>query len=188
MRNTRYLLTLIILAAVVAVSAFAWKSMKSKPEPTPSPTLSPIVQEVEQPSPMASAPAQLEGKNFILQNPTVQAVETSNVSITFAPESAFKEQDKLGITKRIVEPYQLYQRELNGTQELQTIEISQNNQASAKDFPFLFSAKFDGGVNESFVIGRQGDSFNWYVPECLGGCPFSDNFKAKYPEIVKLAQ
>jgi hypothetical protein len=184
MRYGRYLLALAILAVVITASAFAWKKLTPKPQPSPEPSpvseLAP--QEIIQ---VASQPAQLQGKSFILQNPSVVVNDPMTNLISFEPDSAFTTQDKEGILNRIVEPYVLYQTEIQGTQKLDSIVVSQNTQASAKDYPFLFSATFDGGVSESFVIAREGQTFQWFVPECLGACPFSENFKKKYPEIIK---
>ena len=189
MHYGRYLLTLLVVALIITGSAFAWKTMTRNQEVVVSPSPSPLMSLAPSRTTEATGPAQLEGKNFILQNPSVQEVKTtSKVVVKFTPETAFKDQEKLGITTRIVEPYKLYQEELNGTQELLSIDITQNTQASAKDYPFLFSANFDGGVNESFVIARQGETFAWFVPECLGACPFGPNFTSQYPEIVKLSE
>jgi hypothetical protein len=187
MNYGRYLMTLVVVAIIVTGSAFAWKTMTRKPAPEVSP--SPTIVLASSPTPQATESTQLEGKNFILENATVtQVEETSKVVVRFTPESAFTNADKLGITKRVIDPYKLYQDELDGTQELLSIDITQNTQASAKEYPFLFSANFDGGVNESFVIARQGDTFAWFVPECLGACPFGKKFTVQYPEIVKLSK
>lgn len=189
MHYGRYLLTLVVVAVVITGSAFAWKTMTRTPslEATPQPSPSPLV--TTSPEAQATEPAQLQGNSFILENPTVvEAEKASKVVVRFSPESSFANTDRLNITKRIIEPYKLYQEELQGTQELLSIDITQNTQASAKDYPFLFSANFDGNVNESFVIARQGDTVAWFVPECMGPCPFGKKFEVQYPEIVKISK
>ena len=39
-------------------------------------------------------------------------------------------------------------------------------------------------IYEGFLYG-QSDPIEWWLPDCLGGCEFSDEFADKYPEIVE---
>lgn len=189
MRYGQYLLALAVLAVVISAGAFGWKRFDDRAKAVPSPTPSAVSQVSEtQVIEVASSPAQLQGKSFILENPTIKVNDPMTGLITFEPDSAFTAPDKQGIMARIVEPYVLYQTEIEGTQKLTSVVVSQNTKPNAKDYPFLFSATFDGGVNQGFVVEREGSTFKWFVPECLGGCPFSEKFKTEYPEIVKLSQ
>lgn len=118
------------------------------------------------------------------QAPT-QAV--ASPAVVIEAEAAYPAQDLSEIKARIIAPYLDYKAD-NQPGELISFKISQNPHPSKAEFPYLADGIFKNGGNEGFVIGKKDGHINWYIPECMNGCNFSESFKAKYPEIVKLAQ
>lgn len=49
---------------------------------------------------------------------------------------------------------------------------------------YLVTAIFKGGVINGFLFGAREQNYNYWTPDCMGGCTFSDDFKAKYPDVV----
>lgn len=51
---------------------------------------------------------------------------------------------------------------------------------------YLYTVKAIGkdGLYHGFLHGTRGEALEYYVPECMGACPFSDEYKAKYPHVV----
>lgn len=116
-----------------------------------------------------------------------QGSEVNVPVVVIEAEGAFPPEDVTQIKSRVIQPYIDFK---NDTQpgEVVSIQVSQNPHASKNEFPYLFDAIYKNGGNEGFVIGKTNGLINWYIPECLNGCQFSESFTAKYPEIVKLAQ
>lgn len=107
--------------------------------------------------------------------------------VVIQAEGAYPPQDVLEIKERIIAPFLDYKKEVQPGQ-LVSFSISQNTQPSKDVYPYLADAIFKNGGNEGFVIGKTNGHINWYVPECMGGCQFSEEFSLTYPEIVKLTQ
>lgn len=106
--------------------------------------------------------------------------------IVYEAEGSIPAADKTGIQSRIVDPFIDYN--INEvSQPMASITISPNNNPSKTEYPYLFSAVFESGGNQGFVIGKKDGQISWWIPECLNGCQFSNAFKEKYPEIVSLA-
>lgn len=180
MHQGRYIFVLTGFALLLIVGAYIFQDWRKATQPVPAPTPT----EETSPSPSTSdSPATSSGSTYRLETMQTQ-VSDAEIRITFSPELQENAQDMAAIRQRIIEPYIMYQRDLAGTQALQTLEIATNPNASAKEYPFIFTSLFEGGVEESFLISRQGDSVNWFVPECLNGCSFSESFRQKYPEII----
>jgi hypothetical protein len=90
------------------------------------------------------------------------------------------------LRKKVIEPYLEYYK--TGSKEqgnLVTLKVEINtNQQSSKDYPYKAEAIFSSGANMGFLVSKNNSTIDWWVPECMGTCPFSPDFKTKYPEIV----
>lgn len=52
----------------------------------------------------------------------------------------------------------------------------------------VFSRGNSGGLEE-YSYGKRGETPDYWIPQCLdGNCYFTEEFKKKYPEIVKKAE
>jgi hypothetical protein len=113
-----------------------------------------------------------------LTNPVDNTLESTspNPIIIFEPAGLFTDNIKNTITSKVLEPYALYASD-EGTNvvafHVQTAQVEGQYTVTAINSDESYSG---------FLIG--GDyGFNW-VPTCLDQCNFSDEFKAKYPDIV----
>lgn len=86
------------------------------------------------------------------------------------------------IRGRVVEPFILYYRDLADYPRLLTITISVV--PDVPGYPYKAEAIFETGVTAGWLIGVQGGLVDWWLPECMYSCEFSDAFRAAYPEIV----
>jgi hypothetical protein len=100
---------------------------------------------------------------------------------------AISEADKDLIVKRVIGPFVDYYKD-SGQGKIVTLTVSLNNQPSNVTYPYLVNAVFDTGVKISFVIKRSESGLDWWAPECMGPCLLTDDFRAKYPEIVKILE
>lgn len=101
--------------------------------------------------------------------------------VVFTPGGAFNNTLRAELMAKIVNPFIDYY--VNDPYvQIASIEIEENTQESKVTYPYLFTALSKNGGSQGFVIRLPID---WWIPECMGSCPFTDSFKTKYPEIVK---
>lgn len=117
--------------------------------------------------------------------PEPTGVMEAKAVVVWEPAGAISQADRDQIQARVVDPFIDYYRDL-GQGRLLTFTVSVNTQANAATYPYLAKGIFDNGVNNGFVVERAGGQIKWWYPECMGPCPLSAEFKAKYPEIAKI--
>lgn len=100
--------------------------------------------------------------------------------VVYEPSGLFNNKDKEELAKKVIQPYFDY----NNEKEMVFIAIIINKDVSAK---YSYMAINKNGGYESSVLTKKNDQFDYWVPDCMGPCEFSQSFKDKYPEIVKLA-
>lgn len=149
------------------------------PEATPSPIVVNVV-----------VPPDANQQDVTLAEPTTRPLTAAEPIIgtpvvVFSPEGVFTPDLKAKLNERIVLPFIDYDKDHPSTSKVLTVQISQNTQASKNQYPYLFEAIYENGGTVGFVIAPQGDSFQWYVPEGMGGCQLTAAYKQKYPEIAK---
>lgn len=131
--------------------------------------------------------AQESAISSAIPSPSVLAMVTAEPSalpptITFDPDKEISSDDKDALQSRVIDPFLEYYRTLANSGQVTSITIKK---ASAGSYPYSFEAKFNTGVQNNFVVSRSDDgSIDWWLPECLIQCPFTDEFKTKFPEIV----
>jgi len=108
-----------------------------------------------------------------------------NVQILFDPESFFDSAIKRKLMDRIINPYLDYSYGDKSSQNYGVvITLSQNIRPdSMSEYPYSLNAKYVDGGTFGVAIDKN---ISWFQPECMGSCNFSETFKGKYPEIVKL--
>lgn len=104
----------------------------------------------------------------------------STVPVVFEAEGTFTASEKTILKTRWSEPYVMYQTGLG--QVVSSIKFAKI--ATAPGYGYTFEAIMTGGGNESSLIAVSSGTPEWWVPGCMVACPFSDAFRAKYPEIV----
>ncbi len=108
--------------------------------------------------------------------------------VVFEAEGSISQTDKDQLKARVVEPNLDYFLNLESGDYVVSMTVSPNTQASKTTYPYAARVIFKNGAYNSFSISKTKGAIDWWLPECMGPCPFSASFKAKYPEIVKLAQ
>ena len=49
---------------------------------------------------------------------------------------------------------------------------------------YSVTAVHKNGGNVGFLFGKRGEDFDFWKPDCMEECEYTDEFKEKYPEIV----
>jgi len=108
-------------------------------------------------------------------------VANPKATVAFEAEGSFSQGEKDELYAKVINPYLDYNQDQNST--LVSLTISKNDKSNKDTYPYLALGIFKNGGTEGFVIVQKGTGIDWWYPTCMGPCPFSDSFKAKYPEI-----
>ncbi len=135
-----------------------------------SPLASPLAQAA---SPTPAASPQAVGGTTV----------TTSAVVTFTSPDSFTPVEKAELTKKIVNPLVDYYADQQAGY-LVSLTIAHNTQASSATYPYQGQAVFNNGGNSGFLITKLGTGVDWWFPECMGACPYTDTYKAKYPEVV----
>lgn len=135
-------------------------------------------------------PVPTEGKS-LEKEVIVERTDKEKPVVVFEPAGSFPETLKADFIARMVDPYVDYNFGLS-SQETKylpiVIMIEVNNiPETKKTYPYLFTAISRAGTVTGVAVRLTDGRPDWWVPECLGPCPFNESFKTAYPEIVKLA-
>jgi hypothetical protein len=148
---------------------------------------------VVNPSPQVTFPRSTpENGEQAIENPNFPpaAVSPSPSTATCTPVivyemgSSIPEGDKTQIQAKVVNPFSDYYCDLEGQGFVVSLSIGNNTGASQDQYPYSAKAIFKNGAQAGFLLSKNNGVVDWWLPECLGPCPFSAEFKAKYPEIV----
>lgn len=142
-----------------------------------------MVEEVEDivENPTSSPSAQINDKKMVVQN---SAMPKPTPVVTYEAAGSIPEADKQQLQQRVVNPFVDYYLEHADENELVSLTISPNTQASKVQSPYLGQAVFKNGGNSGFVIDKTNGQIQWWSVDCMI-CTFSDSYKQKYPEVVK---
>lgn len=102
--------------------------------------------------------------------------------VVFLAAGSFSADEEAQIRSRVVNPFIHYYRDLAGHPPLVSFTIEKVSGVAG--YPYGATAVFETGINIGFLISASGGAVDWWLPECMVACTFSDSFRAEYPEIV----
>jgi hypothetical protein len=173
-------LLLIVSTIVLAfVSLFLWSSYQKEKETTASlkKDLSETI-EAKQNIDATNIPAATTSL------PTATPASSKDEAVVvYTPSGQFDTAEKTELQKKLVNPLLDWYKG-NNTSTV-SLNIEKPNPAIA-GYVYKVTYINEGGSNGGFLYGTS-KPLEWWLPVCMGpdGCQFSDDFKAKYPEIVK---
>ncbi len=123
-----------------------------------------------------------------LSSPTaISSPPLSAAAVVFEAEGSFTPVEKTELTKKVVNPLVDYYADQEAGY-LVSLTIAHNTQESRDNYPYQGKAIFKGGGNSGFLVTKLGTGVDWWFPECMGACPYTDTYRAKYPEVVAKTQ
>lgn len=123
-----------------------------------------------------------------LPTKALQQKQEKKPVIVIESEGSIPAGDKSELEKKVIDPFRDYYEDLTSEYWLVSFTIGPNTNPSKTTYPYSAKAIFSNGVVSSFLIERKGTGLAWWFPDCMGPCPFSDDFKSKYPEIVAITK
>lgn len=124
-------------------------------------------------------PEGIEGPGFAEQLEKIELTASLPV-VSYSREGLLErmensEQERKKLREKLINPFSDYYSE--GLIAIH-IEVPENTGEQ-----YAVTAIFANGGTISFIFGQKGESFDYWKPDCMGECQFSDEFKEKYPEI-----
>lgn len=119
-----------------------------------------------------------------VSTPTVAVTATPTLPtpvVVFEAAGSFTQSEKDLITQKVIKPFIDYNQDLEDQADLVSITI---NHSDTPGFPYSVNAIFANGGTSGFLVSGSGGDIDWWLPDCMGECPFTPEFKAKYPELV----
>ena len=170
------ILLIIIVVALLGVVGFLLMQTRSVQEKkrvvSPTVTVADSLKATENPMPQATTSA-------------ISPSAMSNVKTTIVNESSLPAQDVSELKARVINPYIDFNNDLGiETTEITVTKYVPNGSPSSLTYAYSLDYKMKNGGYGGFLISKTNDHIDWYQPECMGGCTFSEAFKSKYPEIV----
>jgi hypothetical protein len=106
--------------------------------------------------------------------------------VVFLAAGSFSADEDAQIRSRVVNPFTHYYRDLEGHPPLVSFTVEKISGVAG--YPYSANAIFETGINAGFLISASGGVVDWWLPECMVACSFSDSFRAAYPEIVAILE
>lgn len=160
----------LLLVAAVGVAAYLYGQNRvlnsGNPENSTRASVSPVLTQVISITPPAATQSVLPPGG-----PT---------TITIDAELSLPPQDVTEITTRNINPFLDWQKDQH--QKVTLIKVVKNGNSAT--YPYKFEYAMASGANGGYLIPRKDGHLDWFMPECLNVCSFTDSFKAKYPEII----
>ncbi len=160
------IVVLLVLAGVGFYFLIFQKNKVGLKQATLSPSPSPAVAEKANPTPTV----------VMTVTPTPQ-----EPVVVFEAAGSFSQSEKDLIKQKVINPFIDYNQDLVDQASIVSITISHS---STPGFPYSVSAVFANGGTSGFLVSGSGGDIDWWLPDCMGPCPFTQSFKDKYPEIV----
>ncbi|MSU75173.1 MAG: hypothetical protein EXS55_01520 [Candidatus Magasanikbacteria bacterium] len=87
--------------------------------------------------------------------------------------------EKINLEKKLISPYMDYYNE----KQINLISLLITIPENIGEW-YGVDAIFRDGMSEGFMFGKREGEYDYWKPDCMGECEFSDAFRKKYPQIV----
>jgi hypothetical protein len=163
------ILLILLLAGAVGTAVYFWQSLEKEKAVTAAKM-----------SGEKSATPSENNTNITVTN-TGSTSESKKPVVIYSPNGLFNDAEIVEIEKKMTNPFVDW-----GIENKQmTVSIMVEKPTPAiPGYRYKVTYINEGGGNGGFLYGTT-TPLEWWLPECYGGCSFSADFKAKYPEIVE---
>jgi hypothetical protein len=133
-----------------------------------------------------AAPAEPATAQPATAEPPAPTETPTGPEVVFLAAGSFSADEVNQLQTRVIEPFIHYYRDLSEHPALLTLTLQKESGISG--YPYSAQAVFETGINAGWLISASGGgTVDWWLPECMLACTFSDSFQAAYPEIVAAA-
>lgn len=182
-QNVSIALAFLVFVLIGVASYFGYQNYQLKQQ------ISQI--ELSRVSPASASPT-VSPSPTIVKTADQKEVKVNRGSAVVAYEPPLSNQEYVSerntIEQKIVAPFLDYWRDTEGDGYVVSLLLSiQKNENIKTQYPYQLIAinKTGGQIYESLM--QTADELNWWIPTCQE-CVFTENFRNKYPEIIKRAE
>lgn len=107
--------------------------------------------------------------------------------VQFVP-ATFTEEEKKELMEKVINPYVDYQKEMWKVNPI-SIQVKKHTKTEIDNQIY---ARYMYGIDVITETGyhgwlerEEGKAIDYWIPDCMGECPFSESYKAKYQEVLK---
>ena len=118
------------------------------------------------------------------QPPTITPEPTASVAVVFTPGGLFSDAKRAEFHARIINPFIDYYADLHASGDIGRLVSINVQTMDTPDYPYGIDAIFEGGGYIGFLITETAGVVDLWLPDCMGPCPFSEDFKGSYPDLV----
>ncbi|MBI5357914.1 FlxA-like family protein [Candidatus Saccharibacteria bacterium] len=120
--------------------------------------------------------------------PEQKAQEQSDLTlpvVVFTPDGVFSNEEKKEITDKVINPLVDYTPDVYVSIDVEIYSQDKfvNGNSDNKYIITTIGKPGKGGTG-GFIYGSKTKPLDYWVPDCLDTCQFTDEYKAKYPEVV----
>lgn len=108
--------------------------------------------------------------------------------IRFIP-AIFSDKEKKDLLEKVLSPYMDYEKDSGVGNRIISILV---NKYSDHELSQQTDPKYAYGIDVVYEEGyvgwverKIGEPIDWWVPDCMGNCEFSDEYQDSYPEVVE---
>lgn len=126
-------------------------------------------------------------ENSLMEEEVVEdeiTAESDRTVVVYTPSGLFSEAEKTELGQKLIAPFLEFNLE-NDTRYL-TVDITKHDPLPDHGYRYEVDAIGEGGLYTAFLFGSS-DPLEWWIPDCLDGCTFSESFSEAYPEIVEIS-
>lgn len=151
-----------------------------------------ISQGIKEKQPETEKPAGLTEENNKTNLPNEAkkgcASEISLPVVTFIPSGLFTDSEKEELENKIINPYADYMKE-NENRELITITVRKYSEEEISKMAsyarYMYNIEVITADGYAGWLAREaGKPIEYWIPDCMGECVFSQSYEKKYPEVV----
>lgn len=117
----------------------------------------------------------------VIEEPQTPEPELNLPVVVYEREGLLTDEMRQEVEKKIIDPYFDY----HNADELDFIVMLIEVLPESDNYLYTVKAISKDGIYHGFLHGTRGEALDYYVPECMGACPFSDEYKQKYPHVVQ---
>jgi hypothetical protein len=133
------------------------------------------------PNPIGASPTIIASSSPVSSPVLSASPPSSSTVVVFQAEGSIPAKDKQQLQDRVIQPFLMYSADMKEQAAVVSVTVKPNASLTQYTVDYVLANKGYGG----FVIFKNNGEIQWWLPECMGACPFSDAFKKAYPEIVK---
>lgn len=103
--------------------------------------------------------------------------------VVFGRQGLLTDPEKIKLEEKLINPYTDYHNE-NEVNLVALYIVVPINIGEEYEILGIFGSKKQYGTEE-FYFGKREQEFEYWKPECMGPCEYSETFKNKYPQITE---